>query len=181
LFERLRAKLNRALWVERSGGSLEYAATLLGVWPDARAIHLVRDGRAVAHSMAGHPYFRLKLARHLAGDESLSVAECLRAELPVDRFGAYWSALMLRSAALLRRDRGASLIVRYEALVAEPGRELGRIAAFLGVTAEPRWLAQAGCLAQQRAERWRELPEATRSRLERACLPGLRALERLEH
>ena len=45
LFDWLRVRFERRLWIERSGGSLEYAELLRERWPNALFILLVRDGR----------------------------------------------------------------------------------------------------------------------------------------
>lgn len=40
-------------WVDHSPNNIQFAHTLLGVFPDAKFVHLVRDGRAVAASIIG--------------------------------------------------------------------------------------------------------------------------------
>jgi putative sulfotransferase len=49
--------------VERSGGSLAHAAELLGLFPQARVVHLFRDGRECAVSMSQHPRFKIAAIR----------------------------------------------------------------------------------------------------------------------
>ncbi|HLX89396.1 MAG TPA: sulfotransferase [Acidimicrobiales bacterium] len=51
---------NAHLFVEKTPGHIRHLAMLAAVYPDARYVHLLRDGRAVARSlsgmaMAGHP------------------------------------------------------------------------------------------------------------------------------
>ena len=46
-------------WVERSGSSIDYVDGLLGLFPRARIVHLVRDGREVALSMRNHAAYRM--------------------------------------------------------------------------------------------------------------------------
>jgi hypothetical protein len=55
-------RLDRAVWVERSGGSTWFLPDLLRCWPEGRYLHLVRDGRDVAISMSRRPGFRLAAA-----------------------------------------------------------------------------------------------------------------------
>ena len=62
LFEWLVRRFGRKVWVERSGGSLLFASRLLRAFPDARVIHVFRDGRDTAVSMSRHPPFRIMLA-----------------------------------------------------------------------------------------------------------------------
>lgn len=176
LFELLRESLAKKQWLERSGGSLEYAGNLMRAWPQAKFVHLVRDGRSTALSMSRHPYFRVKLARHLVRDPELPVEECLRLEIPLHRFGAYWSALMLRGVSTLRPLGRHLMVVRYEHLIERPVFELQRLAHFLECPSED-WAQRASQLATQRVEGWRSLPLDARVRLEQACLPGMRLLE----
>ena len=179
LFEWLRQRFARALWIERSGGSLEHVSTLAAAWPSARFVHLVRDGRAAALSMSKHPFFRIKVARALAGRADLPIATCLRAEIPLDRFGAYWSALMLRGARDLLATRSRVLVVRYEALLTAPEQELSRLARFLELDAHDHWLQNAAARVQQSVPRTSELSTSVRLELERACRIGMRVVDRL--
>jgi len=59
LFEWLKTRLGRTVWIERSGGSLNFLPALLDIFPDARFVHLYRDGRDCALSMSKHTSFRL--------------------------------------------------------------------------------------------------------------------------
>src|SRR5439155_17430156 len=58
LFEWLRDRFGRQIWVERSGSSLAYLRELIDNFPGARFIHLFRDGRETAVSMTRHHAFR---------------------------------------------------------------------------------------------------------------------------
>ncbi len=58
MFAWLRRKFNRKIWVERSGGSGMYAPRLARMFPEAKFVHLYRDGRDTAVSMKNHPVFR---------------------------------------------------------------------------------------------------------------------------
>ena len=91
---------------------------------DVRAIHLVRDGRAVLWSVRRGG--NVRLGTGAAGREAALRAPALRAVLG-------WmlaNAVALVSTALL--PRGRTLRVHYERLVAQPDEELARIGAFLG-------------------------------------------------
>jgi hypothetical protein len=68
LFAWLAQRFCRDAIVERSGASLAMLPNLVRSFPEARFIHLYRDGRRVAVSMSRHIIFRLWLAvRHTAG------------------------------------------------------------------------------------------------------------------
>ncbi len=66
LFEWLCGRMERDVWVERSGASLLYGVQLLRAFPDARVVHVYRDGRETAISMSRHYLFRTIMATILA-------------------------------------------------------------------------------------------------------------------
>ena len=57
IFALLCRKFDRKVWVERSGGSGMYLYRLARMFPEARFIHLYRDGRDTSISMKKHPVF----------------------------------------------------------------------------------------------------------------------------
>lgn len=182
-FERLFGWLlrdqQRRLWIERSGGSLEYADRLLHHFPRARYVLLLRDGVDTALSMASHPFFHVRLARILARDPHLPVAACLERPVPLHRFGAYWSALMVNAKRFARVAGAAQLLLlRYEELMAEPAGQLRRLSSFLQLSADDRWQADAGALVRPAGARGSP-PGAELDALQRACRPGSRALQDL--
>ena len=62
LFRWLCDRFGRIVWVERSGGSLMYGPILLRLFPEARVIHVFRDGRDTALSMRRHHAFNMALS-----------------------------------------------------------------------------------------------------------------------
>lgn len=58
IFAWLCRKFDRKVWVERSGGTGMYVHRFARMFPEARYIHLYRDGRDTAVSMKKHPVFR---------------------------------------------------------------------------------------------------------------------------
>jgi hypothetical protein len=91
---------------------------LLWIWPDARFIHLVRDGRDVARST---------IEMGWAGNYWTGVVPWIEAE-----------ELWLRVREGL--EPGRWLDVSYESLIVDPERELGRVCEFLGVSFDPAML-----------------------------------------
>lgn len=180
LFGSLCERLHRPRWIERSGGSIEYADALARAWPDTRTIHLLRDGRECAVSMSRHPMFRVRVARLVHGTR-LSIDACLRAEVPLDRFGAYWSALMARTARVLRDiPRERALVLTHAQLIAAPRSVLSRVARFLDLApAADDWLERAAGLVRPGGSALDSLTREDRQRLERSCSPGMRTLDRL--
>jgi hypothetical protein len=63
LFSMFAAGRQPMVVVERSGGSLSYAGSLLKLFPQAKLVHLFRDGRECALSMSQHGRFRFAMIR----------------------------------------------------------------------------------------------------------------------
>jgi Sulfotransferase family len=107
--------------------------TLHALWPAARVVHLIRDGRDVAQSVLGW---------RKVTDRGGSVARF--SAFREDRVAAIacWWEWLVR----LGREDGAALgpatyhEIHYEALVAEPGAECKRLCDFLGVAYEDQML-----------------------------------------
>ncbi len=110
---------------------------LLWLWPDARFIHLVRDGRDVAFAqvMAGK-----------AGNMWHGIADWVDAEMLWDRM-----------SHKLPPDRQFTL--KYESLVGEPQYELHRICQFLGLPFDHAMLG-AGPPPREDLGRWRKTETA---------------------
>jgi hypothetical protein len=62
LFGWLQERAGGSVWVERSGGSLRIVHRLREHFPEARFVHIVRDGRDTAISMSQHRGFKMVLA-----------------------------------------------------------------------------------------------------------------------
>jgi sulfotransferase family protein len=167
------------VWVERSGGSLAYVDALGRLWSNARYVHIYRDGVACARSMYKHPYFRICVARALAR-APLPIAQCLETCLPIEQFGAYWSAVVVRGMGVLRRCASEDVIhVSYERLLAEPIVVLQRLQRFLeGASEADEWVERAKeCIRLNPAS---ADGSGSTERLRRACRVGMSELARIE-
>jgi putative sulfotransferase len=196
LFDWLRERYGRRLWVERSGGSLGTLPGIVQHFPDARFIHLYRDGREAAISMSKRGQFRLifvgaeverltgvnpfldpdadlpdlpePLASLLPGTIDLQVLEGY--DVPLERFGLHWSALVLRGIRQLDRlSEGRVLPLAYEDLVTDPPGSLNRVAAFLGVDVPDGWVEWAVSSARRNPSNWARLDEPEKGKLDAAC------------
>ena len=94
----------------------QYIALLAAVLPEARFIHLVRDGRDVAVSMRGLWF----------GMDNLADA------------AAYWATTILHVRSAI--DSSRCLEIRYEDLVADPESALRRICEFIELSWDPKML-----------------------------------------
>jgi hypothetical protein len=122
-YGRTRGKANPSVWIDHTPTNFRRGLTLLSMFPEARFIHLVRDGRAVAASL---------LPLDWGPNNALHAAE-------------FW---MARCAAGLAAESQLGpervLRVRYEDLVSDPGPTLRRIADFAGLAYESAMAEGAG-------------------------------------
>lgn len=203
LFEWLCERHGRTLWVERSGGSLMFAPRLIPLFPEARIIHIYRDGRDTALSMSQHPAFRIMLAtmqkleragvRPLdstarAGPVASALAllllllanprKVVRREFDLEAFGDLWSRIILRGQKLLAAvptDR--FLALRYEDILQRPHDKLRELIDFIDPSlADDGWLAAAVSIPRPNPPKYLSLDADTQWRLTRVCAPGLKAL-----
>ncbi len=159
LFDLLAARDGGSVWVERSGGSLRIVHRLIEHFPDARFIHLVRDGRDAALSMSQHRGFKMVLVcfqmleilgcdpfqsadRRWEGDMPDDLAALLPErftrqafcdfEVPPPLCGHYWSGEIIEGVAVLGRLPPERLLtVRYEGLLVEPEATLRQLLAYI--------------------------------------------------
>jgi Sulfotransferase family len=205
LFDWLRRRLAKKLWVERSGGSLIFLPALIRNFPAAKFIHVYRDGRDVAYSVSRHPPMKL-LARNWfeakkygvdlfkapfrIGDSPLlslieplvtpfvSIPAQLEEPWALERIGAFWSEMVVDGLAHLGTiPKSQCHHLCYESLIASPKNEIERLIRFIEpALASPEWIRKAAALAKPQAPAWRTLPRSARRRLEEACRPGMTAL-----
>jgi hypothetical protein len=199
-FERLFAWLaerhGRALWIERSGSSIEYLPALADAFPEARFVHLHRDGPETALSMREHHAYRLPISllyrAPVEGGRPATdfgpldfaaeprpedpISRILAARPPAEYFGRYWSDQLLRGLAARERLGARYLAVRFEDLVADPRAELARVADFFALP-DGAWRERAAALVRGAPPaRLGGLPAGEARRLAEACRPGAEAL-----
>jgi len=130
---------------EKSPLHLLAVPELLAMYPSAKFVCLIRDGRDVVRSCRGMPFFEWETDwwHCLSWCRTAAVAECCVRRYP-DRF----------------------LICRFEALVGDPVEEVKRIDEFLGLTFEPSQV-EATSSDWGRGEWWHRLladaPDPTRA------------------
>jgi hypothetical protein len=206
VFDHLRDRQGARLWVERSGGSLRMAGRLRRHFPQARFVHIVRDGRDTAISMSKHYGFRVALQaaqmteilgvdpyesadRTWVGDLPDDLVRYLPEQFDAAAFrddppalplcGHYWSGELrsgLAELAGLPEDR--LLTLHYEDLLADPLTTLDRFFRFLLCGDDPGDLRPFAAEVRAPRSRWTDLPPRVAAELERACRPGVEALGR---
>ena len=119
VYDRYAARLGKVRAIDKTPRHTEHVALLTEAYPDARFVHLVRDGRDVVPSLRSMPYFPARFA-----DAAL-----------------YWRerALSGREArTICGSDRFHEL--RYEDLVTDPERHLEALCQFLAIDYAPEML-----------------------------------------
>lgn len=192
LFGYLAGLLGRPVIVERSGGSLLAMSQLRRLFPDARFVHMYRDGPDCALSMSRFPAMRIAyLAEQAARSASasdydrliyppLDADRLMAYPVPADYFGRMWSSLVCAGVQELRElPAGSWISLSYEDLVlGDPVAELIHLAGFLGVRPDPAWLAAARRLivGGRTGTAAAALDRQAMAALRQACEPGAKAL-----
>jgi hypothetical protein len=143
---------------EKTPMYVRHLPTLNELWPDAKVVHLIRDGRDVA----------------------LSLLEWSRSDRAAGRFPT-WVEDQVTTAALfwewnVRLGREAGIFLgadqyyesRYEGLVADPAHECRRLCAFLGLGYDPAML-------RFHEERTSSRPGLSAKKAWQPVTPGLRS------
>lgn len=156
-------ELARSFFAQRAGDARVVGATvhrhfdrLLALFPRARFLHLVRDGRDVAVSVIGRRWAGNLWSASAAWREAEELWDAVAASLPPER----------------------RLELRYEALVADPRGELTRICEFLGLAFDPGMLevekrSRYGAPDPERASAWRRTLSPRQVRLAEARIGPL--------
>jgi len=205
LFQWLMMRLHKTVWVERSGGSMLYLEELLMLWPNAKYIHLVRDGMDTAYSMSNHAGYKLLLVIKLLLKEYLGVdpfrsddrtnlervPEDLKCFLPErfdrDAFLAFTSPIAQYAEVWLEQlKKGFSqlghlpkeqlLTVSYERFCQDAESQLRKIVEFIGVDCDPDWLKRTAARVHLSGGAWRNLPQQEQEALLSNCRDGMKLL-----
>jgi sulfotransferase family protein len=130
-FEAYARKHGKPRWGDKTPHYVHHVERLLGIWPDARVVVLVRDGRDVALSLRRMPF----------GPNNAWAA-------------AQWWARGIRAGrAAAARHPGQVRTFRYEDLATDPARHVPAVCAFLDLRYGP------DMLALDRADRSRIVPD----------------------
>jgi hypothetical protein len=142
--------LTGSVWVDHTPENINYAPTLLRLFPDARIVHIVRDGRAVANSIMPLDW----------GPNTVIKA------------AAWWEEIVRQGLALEEIYPADHIVrVRYEDLVSAPETTVTALCERLDLAYEPQMLTASGFRAPgyttgqhamigkrpdaSRAERWK--------------------------
>jgi hypothetical protein len=207
LFQYLQTLFNKKFWVERSGGSLRIIHRLERMFPNAKFVHIVRDGRDCAISMSRHYGFRMVITafqmieilgldpyedsnRDFASDlpdelypllpEHFDRQAFIDYDIPLSLYGHYWSGELMASTKTLQHlSKDRLLTVQYEQLLQQPKETIARLMAFMNLAdTDEKWLSDVCATIRQPRSSWRNLSLAEQKTLEEACAPGFEVLEK---
>ncbi len=195
LFDWLTALFGKSFWIERSGGSGEFFPGLRAAFPEARYLHLHRDGREAAMSMANQHHFQThvafyfeppgddEIARAIRGEDSaedgLIARRAANARTP-EEFGTFWTlsvCLILSEVKALRPDQYRE--VRFEDLHADPRAFLRAVCDYFEISSDGGWIDEAiAVMRPEKHERVATLDAAAAAALDRTVFPGQVLLKR---
>jgi putative sulfotransferase len=198
------AYFNKHHWVERSG-TLLYIEVLQALFPMAKFVHMIRDGRDVALSSQRHNAWRLGLAWNMIeanlGSHPLYSSDRtqlerlppeLRAflpeqfdrnafgafEVPLAPCGEYWAYQLADGLKVLSRISDDRLLnLRYEDFFVTPKTTLDTLANFIGAEfIDEDWSARCAATVRPPRSTWRNLSAEDACALTEACRPGFELL-----
>jgi len=148
VFEAYAAERGKPRWGDKTPLYMQHLPLLERLFPTARFVHLIRDGRDAAVSF-------------------LSVPRGIMTEgwgYPRDAagFAALWATEMRDARTLGRRLGGRYLELRYEALVADPAGSLAEVCGFAALEYEDAMLGYVGQTDSARKEHQQRLNEPPR-------------------
>lgn len=131
LFDLFGASRGKRLVGDKTPGYVKEIDLLHALWPEARFVHLVRDGRDVCLSL-------LEWARAPRNVGRLATWQ----DDPVSTAAVWWKRLVRSGLeAFSRLPRGLGHELRYEALIADLRPECERLCAFLDLPFDPSMLS----------------------------------------
>lgn len=162
-YARKRGKPGATTWVDHTPENISYTQSLLALYPNARFVHIVRDGRAVASSILPLDW----------GPNS--IIKAARWWMRMTSFGLAAEA-SLNNQQIIR--------VKYEELITSPEPTIRRLCQFMGVAFQPAMLDANGFTPPRYTTRQHQLvgrkPNASmRSRWRDRLTP--RQIEIFEH
>ncbi|HEX9343323.1 MAG TPA: sulfotransferase [Actinomycetota bacterium] len=153
---------------------------LAEAFPEARFVHLIRDGRAVAYSLSRVDWWDRDVVWWY-GDTPVRWREA--GNDPWELCAEHWNReLASIGEGLAAVPAGQRLEVRYSELIADPIPGIERIAAFGGLGLDAGWHAELTRLSYpNKDESWRKhLDDEARARVEKIQADTLRRLGLLE-
>jgi protein-tyrosine sulfotransferase len=138
-------------WAEKTPRNVHVLEFVFAHFPNARFVHVIRDGRDVVCSLRTHPRFEVVDGRLVELDRRNPIGDCIERWVRDVRAG------------LAFRDHPAAIEVRYEDLVREPEATLRGLLGRLGEPWDDRVLRYHELVSPSRdVTKFPQNPEATR-------------------
>jgi hypothetical protein len=139
---------DKARWAEKTPRNISRIGAIFHFFPDARFVHVLRDGRDVACSLRTHPRHKVVDGKLVPLDTWKPIAGCARRwRDDIECSRPWWSDPRFQT-------------LRYEELVRQPESVLRRLMVFLGEPWDDAMLAHAGGSASRDVTRFAQNPEA---------------------
>jgi Sulfotransferase family len=160
LFSWLQHRYGKSAWLERSGSNLRFVRDFRQTFPNARYLHLNRDGIEASMSAREHNFFKVAVEyderlpsteqleqaiAHPTMDDTDAVTRLFGADQPpLECFGRHWMRQVCAGfQEFVHLDRNQYMEVRYEDILAQPAMELERIEAFFELPEDTGWIERA--------------------------------------
>ncbi len=139
----------KARWAEKTPRNISRIGAIFRCFPQARFVHVLRDGRDVACSLRTHPRHRVVDGQLVPLDTWKPIAGCARRwRDDIECSRPYWNDPRFHT-------------LRYEELVRNPREVLGRLMEFIGEPWDEAMLAHGGAgTAFRDVTRFAQNPEA---------------------
>ncbi|MFC2146478.1 sulfotransferase, partial [Acidobacteriota bacterium] len=171
IFDFIRKKMQKKIWVERTGANLDFLHRWKKLWPNLKLIHIYRDGRNCAISMGKHPAFKQQIIRTEidktvtfynivpVNPDSFTIEEFRNKEIPLERYGELWNTMIINGLNELKDVPGDQQIsISYESFVENPGFQLKRLIDFIDPELESEnWIKNQLKILHKGSSNWEQL------------------------
>ncbi len=121
-FSRYAERRGRSRWADKTPQNIRHLDYIYRHFPEARFVHVIRDGRDVVCSMRTHPKFRVVNGQPVETNIRRPLRPCIEMWLEDTGCGMAW------------RGRSKYFELRYEDLVGAPEKTLRSLCEYLGET-----------------------------------------------
>lgn len=138
---------NKPRWADKTPRNVQVIPRLLAWFPNARFIHVVRDGRDVVCSLRNHPKTTIRHAKIVPANNDTPIRRCAQRWLDDTSLG------------LVFKGHPRCTEIRYEDLVDDPHNTVKRLCDFIGEDFDPAMI-DAGASADAKPGRLMNNPAA---------------------
>ena len=138
-------KNGKSVWADKTPDYGYFSSVLQVYWPDCKIIHLIREGTAVARSMANHPgYQALASMKQVFWCPMALDYVGKKTKFPLQPMHAYaelWYHRLVRARnEATRLKPGTYLEIRHEDILENPSDQMSKLARFVDLDLDRAWL-----------------------------------------